>query len=224
MRKRIFSTLLALCLVISLLPAAAFAAEGEEGTETSSESQTVAQIGETTYTDFASALTAATSGNVTIKLLADVSTATLSCNNITYDLNGKTLTYTSGNSIVVGENQTLTFMDSSVSGTDRGGTLKLNAFANSYLAAINVQKNGTVDASNIKIEGNCSVFYPQGNAAAVKVTNCDVSAGCYCVGTNAGTSSNYGVQITLTGSAFVATNDDKDNCPVMNQCPGYIDH
>lgn len=149
---------------------------GEEGAETSSESQAVAQIGETTYTDFASALSAATSSD-TIKLLADVSTATLSCSNITYDLNGKTLTYTSGNSIVVGENQTLTFMDSSVSGTDRGGTLKLNAFANSYLAAINVQKNGTVDASNIKIEGNCSVFYPQGNAAAVKVTNCDVSAG-----------------------------------------------
>ena len=29
MRKRIFSTLLALCLVLSLLPATAFAAEGE---------------------------------------------------------------------------------------------------------------------------------------------------------------------------------------------------
>ena len=69
MKKRFLSTLMALCLALSLLPATALAAEGE-----------VAQIGDTTYAtlqkaiDAAGAIYAESQAAVEITLLADVTT------------------------------------------------------------------------------------------------------------------------------------------------------
>ena len=223
MRKRIFSMLLALCLMLSLLPTAALATEGDAGdTEgTGGTTQAVAQIGDQTYTDFASALNAASSGDTIIKLLADVSTETLPCNNMTYDLNGKTLTYSSGKAVAPTGNQTLKFMDSSVSGATRGGTLNLSGVAGTN-AALNPKTGGTVTAENINVSCNGSAFFPAGDAAAVNVTNCDVTSAVYCVATNAGTNANYNVVITLKDSTFKTTANDGDDCAVMINVPGSL--
>ena len=157
--------------------------------------------------------------NGVIKLTGNAATTTLQ-NDITYDLNGYTLTY-SGTTHVVAEGKTLTFMDSSVTGNTRGGTLVLSGVTGTG-AAINPQKGATLKVSNIKVTCTGSAFFPQGDAAKVDVTACDVTAEIYCVGTNAGSTDNYQVVITLKDSTFVADTTDGDNCAVMINVPGTL--
>ena len=157
--------------------------------------------------------------NGVIKLTGNATTTALQ-NDITYDLNGHTLTY-SGPTHVVAEGKTLTFMDSSVTGNARGGTLVLSGVTGTK-AAINPQKGATLKVSNIKVTCTGSAFFPQGDAAKVDVTACDVTASVYCVGTNAGRTNNYNVEITLKDSTFVANATDGDNCAVMINVPGTL--
>lgn len=206
MKKRLLSALLALCMMLTMVPMA-FATEGDS----SGNSDVSAQV--------ATNLPAADANGV-ITLQQDVTVSTLQPN-MTYDLNGHTLDYSGTSSIVVNENETLTFKDSSVLGSARGGTLKLSGVS-LYNSAINPQKDATVNASNITIDCNGSAFYPQGNAAAVNITNCDVTAAVYCVATNAGSEDNYGVAITLTNSTFATKEGSTDNCPVMINVPGTL--
>ena len=160
-----------------------------------------------------------TAVNGVIKLTGNATTAALQ-NDITYDLNGYTLTY-SGSTHVVGVGKTLTFMDSSVTGNTRGGTLVLSGVTGTT-AAINPQKGATLKVSNITVTCNGSAFFPQGDAAEVDVTACDVTAPIYCVGTNAGSTDNYKVVIKLKDSTFVAAVQDGDNCAVMINVPGTL--
>ena len=158
--------------------------------------------------------------NGVIKLTGNATTDALQ-DGITYDLNGHTLTY-SGSTHVVGVGKTLTFMDSSVTGNARGGTLELSGVTGTR-AAINPQRGATLKVSNIKVTCSGSAFFPQGDAAEVDVTACDVTASIYCVGTNAGSTDNYKVVIKLKDSTFVANAADGDNCPVMINVPGTLD-
>ena len=157
--------------------------------------------------------------NGVIKLTDNATTATLQ-DGIIYDLNGYKLTY-SGSTHVVGVGKTLTFMDSSVTGNARGGTLVLSGVTGTR-AAINPQEGATLKVSNITVTCSGSAFFPQGDAAKVDVTACDVTAPIYCVGTNAGSTNNYNVVITLKDSTFVASADDGDNCAVMINVPGTL--
>ena len=157
--------------------------------------------------------------NGVIKLTGDATTDTLQ-DGVTYDLNGHKLTY-SGSTHVVGVGKTLTFMDSSVTGNARGGTLVLSGVTGTT-AAINPQEGATLKVSNIKVTCTGSAFFPQGDAAKVDVTACDVTAPIYCVGTNAGSTNNYNVVITLKNSTFVSNTDDGDNCAVMINVPGTL--
>ena len=157
--------------------------------------------------------------NGVIKLTDNATTATLQ-DGIIYDLNGYKLTY-SGSTHVVGVGKTLTFMDSSVTGNARGGTLVLSGVTGTT-AAINPQEGATLKVSNITVTCSGSAFFPQGDAAKVDVTACDVTAPIYCVGTNAGSTNNYNVVITLKDSTFVASADDGDNCAVMINVPGTL--
>ena len=85
MKRKLLSILLTLCLAFSLLPTAALA-EGE-GTQTND----VAQIGETKYATLADAIAAAKRNN-TVTLLADTrENVTISTPYVTLDLNGHTL-------------------------------------------------------------------------------------------------------------------------------------
>ena len=157
--------------------------------------------------------------NGVIKLTGDATTDTLQ-DGVTYDLNGHKLTY-SGSTHVVGVGKTLTFMDSSVTGNARGGTLVLSGVTGTT-AAINPQEGATLKVSNIKVTCTGSAFFPQGGAAKVDVTACDVTAPIYCVGTNAGSTNNYNVVITLKNSTFVSNTADGDNCAVMINVPGTL--
>ena len=85
MKKRFLASLLALCLIISLLPATALAAEGD-----------AAQVGETTYATLQEAVTAAESmdGEITVTLLKNVEEGiTVSQGNFTLDLNGQVISF-----------------------------------------------------------------------------------------------------------------------------------
>ena len=105
MRKRLLATLLAVMMVFSLLPATAFADTG------ASSSAAVAEVnGRGQYTTLADAFAAATDGD-TVKLLANVSYSTnviaaVAGNNITFDLNGFTVSFTGNAGITVKGNGT----------------------------------------------------------------------------------------------------------------------
>ena len=111
MRKRLLATLLAVLMVFSLLPATALADTG------ASSSAAVAEVnGKGQYATLADAFAAATDGD-TVKLLANVSSSTnviaaIAGNNITFDLNGFTVSFTGNAGITVkGNGTTLTVTD-----------------------------------------------------------------------------------------------------------------
>lgn len=113
MRKRLLATLLAVLMVFSLLPATAFAA----GAEDTGATAYVAEVnGKGQYTTLADAFAAATDGD-TVKLLANVSSSTkviaaVAGNNITFDLNGFTVSFTGNAGITVkGKGTALTVTD-----------------------------------------------------------------------------------------------------------------
>ena len=106
MKRKLLSILLTLCLAFSLLPTAALA-EGE-GTQTND----VAQIGETKYATLREAVNAANDN--TVKLLENV---TEDINiptgiNVTLDLNGHKITNVSGHTITVEKGGKLNISDS----------------------------------------------------------------------------------------------------------------
>ena len=170
--KRVLSIVLAVAMIVGLFPIAAFAEGGESATPVDQNTETVA----TELPD------ADANGVITLENDTTISTLTLSGTGETViDLNSHTLTYHSNLAITIGDDQTLSFIDSSVSGVERGGTLALTGVTGTS-AAINPQKGGTVNASNIKITCTGSAIYPQGDTAAVNITNCDVTAAVYCVG------------------------------------------
>ena len=204
MKKRMLSALLCLCMMLTMVPAA-FAV----GTDDSSSSESVSTT-----------LPEAKDGVYTLDEDVSINTIGLGAGETVYDLNGHTLTYTGG-TVQLQERQTLTFRDSSVSGTGRGGTLNLTGVAGTK-AALNPQTGATVNASNIKVECLGSAFFPQGDAAAVNITSCDVTADVYCVGTNAAATDNYGVEINLTDSTFTATSGNDDDCAVMINVNGTL--
>ena len=206
MKKRMLSALLCLCMMLTMMPAA-FAV----GTDDSSSSESVSTT-----------LPEAKDGVYTLDKDVSINTIGLGNGETVYDLNGYTLTYTGG-TVQPQKGQTLTFRDSSASGTERGGTLNLTGVEGTK-AALNPQTGATVNASNIKVECSGSAFFPQGDAAAVNITSCDVKADVYCVGTNAATTDNYGVEINLTDSTFTsnATSGNGDDCAVMINVNGTL--
>lgn len=195
MGKRLLASFLAVAMMLTMAPFA-FAIDDGVTTQTTNN---VAQIGNTQYDTITKAINAAKAGD-TIQLLGDCTTATLKAG-VTYDLNGKTLTYTSAMTVTNTDAPT-SFIDTSVSGTARGGTLKMNQ-TRGGISAFTVSAGTTFNARNIYIEAtHCEGIYPQGKDATLNITNCDMKANYYCIGTNAGTLDNYGVIINLKGSTF----------------------
>ena len=208
MKAKFLSVLLALTMVLSLLPTAALAEDDED----------VAEINGTKYATLDEAVSKA-QDEQTIKLLNDASTDTLKAG-LTYDLAGHTLTYT-GKKPFSYADRTTSFIDTSVSGTNRGGIISAPNIQ-SVQASINVQSGATLNLNNITFRTPGSAFFPQGDAAAVNIENCDVYAGVYCLGTNAATTDNYNVVISLSNSNFYATASDNDNCPIYINVTGTL--
>ena len=217
MKRRIFATLLAFCLVASLCVVGA-AAAGEECTNPDCAHK--AAIGNLHYDTFEDALNAS-KANETIKLLNDAEVSYIgSVNKRPIDLNGHVLEY-SGKTQITAEDMSI--IDSSVSGSERGGTLKITGERVSTQTVFTVQ-NSVVNIENVKIESNGCVFTVLGANATLNITNSDVtSSGAYCVSTNANAPGNYGVDIILTGSNLTASSADGDNCTVMINVGGNLD-
>lgn len=187
---------------------------GETGSENgSTEGGSAGENGGTTAPDEEPATEITFDENGVAKLEKDTVLSALKADK-TYDLNGHNLTYT-GQPVAVF--QTLTFMDSTKSGESK---LSFTGVKGTQ-SAINPIAGGTVNVKDIDVECSGSAFYPEGNAAALNITNSHVKAKVYCVGTNAGKDANYGVAITLKDSTFEATGDG-DNCPVMINVEGTL--
>ena len=204
--KKVTATVLSAVMALSVMSIPVFAEENAENEEAVVEDSK------------ATGLPEAEDG--VIKLTDDVTVDKITVTeDITYDLNGNDLTYTGG---PIGfEEHTLRFIDSSVKGSKRGGTLKLTGVAGNS-SAINPKKGATVEVKNIKIECTGSVFYPQGNTAAVNIKNCDIEAAVYGVGTNAATVDNYGVVINIENSKITTSSDNGDNTAVLINVEGTL--
>ena len=204
--KKVTATVLSAVMALSVMSIPVFAEENAENEEAVVEDSK------------ATGLPEAEDG--VIKLTDDVTVDKITVTeDITYDLNGNDLTYTGG---PIGfEEHTLRFIDSSVKGSKRGGTLKLTGVAGNS-SAINPKKGATVEVKNIKIECTGSVFYPQGNTAAVNIKNCDIEAAVYGVGTNAATVDNYGVVINIENSKITTSSKDGDNTAVLINVDGEL--
>lgn len=237
MKRRLLSAFLAVMMVLTMAPVA-FAGNEEAadstsgstgadsvdsgstsgGSDSGETATVVAKIGDTGYATLAEAVAAAKDDS-TITLLKDADTAVLKAN-VIYDLAGHVFTYTGG-TFSYADKQTVSFVDSSVSGSKRGGTLKLTGVRGT-MAAINPMTGAILNVNNLNVECTGSAFFPQGDATAVNITNCDVKSAVYCVGTNAGTTDNYNVVITLKDSTFTSTANDKDDCTVMINVAGNL--
>lgn len=204
--KKVTATVLSAVMALSVMSIPVFAEENAENEEAVVEDSK------------ATGLPEAEDG--VIKLTDDVTVDKITVTeDITYDLNGNDLTYTGGS--IGFEEHTLRFIDSSVKGSKRGGTLKLTGVAGNS-SAINPKKGATVEVKNIKIECTGSVFYPQGNTATVNIKNCDIEAAVYGVGTNAATVDNYGVVINIENSKITTSSKDGDNTAVLINVDGEL--
>ncbi len=149
MKRKLLSILLTLCLAFSLLPTAALA-DGE-GTQTND----VAQIGETKYATLQEAVNAANDN--TVKLLENV---TEDINiptgiNVTLDLNGHKITNVSGHTITVEKGGKLNISDSVGTGVVDNTSHGKGAIVNSGEVTLN---GGTFERSAEK-----GTYSPYGN-------------------------------------------------------------
>lgn len=149
MKRKLLSVLLTLCLAFSLLPTAALA-DGE-GTQTND----VAQIGETKYATLQEAVNAANDN--TVKLLENV---TEDINiptgiNVTLDLNGHKITNVSGHTITVEKGGKLNISDSVGTGVVDNTSHGKGAIVNSGEVTLN---GGTFERSAEK-----GTYSPYGN-------------------------------------------------------------
>ena len=211
-KRKLISIMLTISMMLTLFPFAAFA---EEGGQAEAEQP---QQEQTTPADVATQLPEAVDGVVTLNQDVEVSTLPTSG---TIDLNGNDLILNTAATTVIGNGNTLTIKDSSVTAPKKGGSLELKG-TSGEVSFFQPTSGGTINVENIVITCTGSAFYPQGDAAAVNITNCDVSAMVYCVATNAGNSANSGVKINLKDSIFKGNGSNFDNCPVFLNVDGTL--
>lgn len=203
MKKKLCSILLALTMVLTLLPVSALA-EGE----TPAEAEQVA-----------AELPSATDGVVTLASDTSIPAAKLQsaiADGLEINLNGKTLTITSADTVSVPEGKTVKFYN---------GTILNSTFTRGDLAAFAADKDATLIVDNVTMNTTGSAFFPAGNASAVTVTNSRITAGVYVIGTNASGNLSDNVRITLKDSTLTSTcyqNNDRDTCTVMINVPGTM--
>ena len=223
MKKRFLSTLMALVLALSLVPTAALAVEGnipeeepiiaDENARTNEENTATPVLGANgSYADINAALA---SGETSVTLTDDATFTALILTDgqtLTIDLAGHTLQGSDGTSTYVRDGAQLTIYSS---GTQ--GNLVIENFSQGSDAAICVETGSSVRLENVNYETDGTGLFPYGNAAAVSVENCSITGNGYCVATNAETTDNYDVVITLTNSTFTA-----QGTPVCINIPGQL--
>ena len=225
MKRKLLSVLLTLCLAFSLLPTAALA-DGE-GTQTND----VAQIGETKYATLQEAVNAANDN--TVKLLENV---TEDINiptgiNVTLDLNGHKITNVSGHTITVEKGGKLNISDSVGTGvvdntshgkgaivnsgevTLNGGTFKRSAENGTYSPYVNGGNSWYTIANYGTMEINTGVTVENAGGYSSMIRNGgDVTADCnltieggnFAGGVNTVKNDSFGV-LTINGGNFSNT-------------------
>ena len=225
MKRKLLSVLLTLCLAFSLLPTAALA-DGE-GTQTND----VAQIGETKYATLQEAVNAANDN--TVKLLENV---TEDINiptgiNVTLDLNGHKITNVSGHTITVEKGGKLNISDSVGTGvvdntshgkgaivnsgevTLNGGTFKRSAEKGTYSPNGNggnswytIANYGTMEINTgvtVENDGGYSSMIRNGGEATADC-NLTIRGGNFAGGINTVKNDYFGV-LTINGGNFSNT-------------------
>ena len=225
MKRKLLSVLLTLCLAFSLLPTAALA-DGE-GTQTND----VAQIGETKYATLQEAVNAANDN--TVKLLENV---TEDINiptgiNVTLDLNGHKITNVSGHTITVEKGGKLNISDSVGTGvvdntshgkgaivnsgevTLNGGTFKRSAengiyspYGNGGNSWYTIANYGTMEINTgvtVENAGGYSSMIRNGGEATADC-NLTIRGGNFAGGINTVKNDSFGV-LTINGGNFSNT-------------------
>ncbi len=161
--------------------------------------------------------------NDTLILLQDCETAYIQLSNgSVIDLNGHNLTYTGTSTIIFsGSGKEATITDTSVSGSERGGTLNITGERDGAKSVFEI--GATLNVSNINIDSTGCVFYPRGSTAKLNITNCDITTtGIFCVATNAGDQAYYGVTINIADSSLTAAAENYDDCAIMMNVSGSL--
>ena len=226
MKRKLLSVLLTLCLAFSLLPTAALA-DGE-GTQTND----VAQIGETKYATLQEAVNAANDN--TVKLLENV---TEDINiptgiNVTLDLNGHKITNVSGHTITVEKGGKLNISDSVGTGvvdntshgkgaivnsgevTLNGGTFKRSAEKGTYSPYGNggnswytIANYGTMEINTgvtVENDGGYSSMIRNGSDRVTANCYLTIKGGNFAGGINTVKNDRFGV-LTINGGNFSNT-------------------
>lgn len=125
----------------------------------------------------------------------------------TIDLNGHELTISdSMNTVVVQSGKTLVMQNGSI--------VAENAVSTN--ANFNVATGASLVLDGVEINSTGSVLFPQGDAASVTVRNSTIrTTGVYAIGTNAATTDNYNVVITVENSVLETTAADGDAAAVL---------
>lgn len=132
---------------------------------------------------------------------------------ITIDLNNHTLTNTDTLSMVISGENTLTITDGELV-AKKGNTSTSSVFG--------IETGATLNLENVDVVSDACIAYPRGDAAEVNIVNCNLTAGVYCVATNAESADNYGVVINIVNSVLKAENSDYDNAPVLINVAGTL--
>ena len=168
------------------------------------------------YKTVAEAVENANNGTVTLLQNATFDTLPLSSGSVIVDLNGYTLTSVSGETSVIQNGADLTIQDSK--GT---GTLVYNGFQDAAKAAFEVQKGSSIMLKNIRYNTTGTGVYAWGNATTVNITDVDIDSSGYCVGTNAGETENYQVNINITNSQLTSALEGAGTAVLFN-VPGTL--
>ena len=213
MKKKILAVFLSLCMAMSLLPTTVLAVD--EGTMADASGAKTVQVASGSIDE---TITAANSGD-TIQLTGDAtfSSFTLSGEKtLTIDLNGHTLTSTSGQASIISGGASLTIEDSQGS-----GELIYNGFADVSKAAFEIQSESSITLDRVHYTTGGTGVYVWGNASQVTITNSKIDATGYCVGTNAGAVDNYKVTINITGSELTSASEGAGTAVLIN-VPGTL--
>ena len=169
------------------------------------------------YKTVAEAVKNANNETVTLLQNATFDTLPLSSGAVIVDLNGHTLTSTSGETSVIQKGANLTIQDSK--GT---GTLVYNGITDPAKAAFEVQERSSITLKGIHYKTSGTGIYAWGNAATINVQGVVIDSKGYCVGTNAGKIDNYQVDINVTDSQLTSAAEGAGTAVLFN-VPGTLD-
>ena len=133
------------------------------------------------------------------------------------DLNGHELTSSEYASLTVASGAELNIS---------GGTLSIGddkTWTNIAQAAIVVQGDSSVTLTNVNYSAAGTGVFAQGENATVNIIDSTIESPAFCVGTNAGNQSNYGVNIRIVNSNLSSTHRDGwTGSAVLMNVPGNL--